>query len=212
MTLNAEHSTVVRLDRSSAPHIRSVLFHSYRDEPTYQYLLEAHRPGYNQRLRATLRELVRLHFERDEVVLGVTVGDPARLVGVIFLSDIELRQDISHRVMWHFKLILTAGLQAARNFTQYFNQVQAALPEAPHRMVSLVGVLPEFQKQGIGRKLMNAVHEICAQDSISEGVYLDTGNNAYLPFYEALGYQRYATVQLKSLAEVILFRPATVDG
>ncbi|MFY0663977.1 MAG: GNAT family N-acetyltransferase [Natronospirillum sp.] len=212
MTFTPDQASVVRLDESSAAQIRSVLFHSYRDEPTYQYLLEAHRPGYQQRLRATLRELVRLHFERNEVVLGITVGEPARLIGAVFLSDIELRQDLSNKTLWHLKLILTAGLQAARNFTQYFNRVQAALPEAPHRMVSLVGVLPEFQKQGFGRKLMDAVHEICAQDSISEGVYLDTGNNAYLPFYEGLGYQQFATVQLKSLAEVILFRPANTSS
>lgn len=204
-------TAVVRLDESSAAQIRSVLFHCYRQEPTYQHLLEAQRPGYEQRLRAVLRELVRLHFERQDTVLGVTIGEPARLVGVAFLSDIELRQDITSKTFWYFKLILSAGLHAARNFTQYFNRVQAALPEAPHRMVSLIGVLPEFQQQGHGRRLMHALHDICAHDSISEGVYLDTGNQAYLPFYEGMGYQRFATIELNALHEVILFRPSNVS-
>jgi len=62
---------LVRLDERNSRQARSLLYHSYRNEPTFRYLLNAERPGYRQRIRATIRELIFLHFERGETVFGV---------------------------------------------------------------------------------------------------------------------------------------------
>ena len=37
---------------------RSLLYQAYRHEPTFAYIFEAERAGYEQRVRATVRELV----------------------------------------------------------------------------------------------------------------------------------------------------------
>jgi hypothetical protein len=52
------------LDSGYSREARSLLYQAYRHEPTFGYLFEAERPGYEQRVRATVRELVKQHFSR----------------------------------------------------------------------------------------------------------------------------------------------------
>ena len=77
---------LVQLDERNARQARSLLYHSYRNEPTFRYLLGADKPGYRQRIRATIRELIYLHFERGETVLGVIDKASHRVLGVVFVQ------------------------------------------------------------------------------------------------------------------------------
>ena len=63
------------LDRGYSREARSLLYQAYRHEPTFGYLFEAERPGYEQRVRATVRELVKQHFLQDLPALGLLVND-----------------------------------------------------------------------------------------------------------------------------------------
>lgn len=206
-TIDFNDVDVIQLDERADRQARSLLYQSYRHEPTFQYLLDAHRPGYKQRIRATIRELIRLHFERGEVALGVVDRKERRILGVAFVSDVGLKMDISKQFRWRLKMTLTAGFEGTRRFIQYYNDVQNSLPPKNHRMVSLIGIHPEFQKQGLGRVLMEAVHEMTDHDQHSIGLFLDTGNNRYLEFYRSLGYQRFADIPVGELKEYVLFRP-----
>jgi len=199
--------TVVRLDERFNRQARSLLYHSYKDEPTFKYLLDAHRPGYKQRIRATIRELIRLHMDRGEFVFGVIHKAEDRLLGVAFFSDLQLKMDISKQLMWRLKMILTAGFAGTRRFVKYFNDVQESLPSKNHRMVSLIGIHPDFQKQGLGKLLLESIHAISDQDDNSIGLFLDTGNNRYLDFYRSLRYEVFTELPLGQLKEFVLFRP-----
>lgn len=206
-TIDLNDVEVMALNESCSRQARSLLYHSYKDEPTFKYLLDRRRPGYKQRIRATIRELIRLHFERGETVLGVVHKLDRRVLGVAFVSDVGLKMDISRQFLWRLKMTLTAGFEGTRRYIQYFNDVQRSLPNKAHRTVSLIGIHPEFQKQGLGRLLMEAVHQQVSDDAQSIGVFLDTGNNRYLNFYESLGYERFADIKMGAdLTEVVLFR------
>lgn len=198
---------VVRIDERYSRQARSLLYHSYRDEPTFKYLLDSHRPGYKQRIRATIRELIRLHFDRGEFVFGVMHKKEERLLGVAFFSDLELKMDISRQLLWRMKMVLTTGFEGTRRFVQYFNEVQESLPAKNHRMVSLIGIHPDFQKQGLGKRLLETIHELTDKDQNSIGLFLDTGNNRYLDFYQSLGYEVYTELPLGPIQEFVLFRP-----
>jgi GNAT superfamily N-acetyltransferase len=198
---------IVRIDDRFGRQARSLLFHSYKDEPTFKYLLDSHRPGYKQRIRATIRELIRLHMDRGEFVYGVMHKKQERLLGVAFFSDIELKKDISKQILWRLKMVLTAGFEGTRRFVQYFNEVQESLPAKNHRMVSLIGIHPDFQKQGLGKLLLESIHEMTDKDKNSIGLFLDTGNNRYLDFYKGLNYEVFTELPLGQLNEFVLFRP-----
>ncbi|NNG65401.1 GNAT family N-acetyltransferase, partial [Pseudomonas fragi] len=72
-------SQIQMLDSGYSREARSLLYQAYRHEPTFRYLFEAQRRGYEQRVRATVRELVKQHFLQDLPALGLLVND--RLVG-----------------------------------------------------------------------------------------------------------------------------------
>lgn len=58
--------------------------------------------------------------------------------------------------------------------------------------LSIIGVLPEFQGQGLGIKLINPILEKLDEQSVS--TYLETFSSANLSFYERLGYRIAATL------------------
>ena len=70
--------TVVRLDASARNEAISILVHAYRDEATFRYLFDHRKPGYQQRVRATVRELIDLYADdppRGEAALRKQLSD-----------------------------------------------------------------------------------------------------------------------------------------
>ena len=57
--------------------------------------------------------------------------------------------------------------------------------------LSIVGVLPDFQGQGLGQKLVENVLHKSDKNNIS--TYLETFNAKNIPFYERLGYKTVGT-------------------
>lgn len=80
-------------------------------------------------------------------------------------------------------------------------------PHAPNIYLGVIGVDPDKQGFGIGRALLESIHQISDDHPTSTGVYLDTGNPGNVSFYEHMGYR---IIQEESFADVVvwcLFRP-----
>ena len=103
---------VVRLDESARNEAQSILYHAYREDPTFQYLFDHRRPGYDQRVRATVRELVDLYFEHEQEAVGVMVDHT--LVAVAFVGEPELRLNLAQQLSWRIRMVLTAGFASTR--------------------------------------------------------------------------------------------------
>ena len=67
-------SQIQLLDSGYSREARSLLYQAYRHEPTFRFLFNAERSGYEQRVRATVRELVRQHFFQDLPALGLLMA------------------------------------------------------------------------------------------------------------------------------------------
>ncbi len=197
--------TIVRLDQSSVGEAKSLLYNAYRYEPTFQYLFDAGKPGYDQRVRATIREGVELHFSMGQEAIGLVHEDS--LVAVAFISRPDIRLNLVEQFSWRIRMMLTAGFSATNRFIEYHEGVMACLPKGVSHRLPLLGVHPKHQSKGFGRALMGAVERICREDPRSCGIGLDTGNSRYLKFYESLGYQKVGEVRLGKVVETVLFKP-----
>ncbi|MBZ2168170.1 MULTISPECIES: GNAT family N-acetyltransferase [Marinobacter] len=195
---------VVRLDVTASNEARSILFHAYRDEPTFQYLFNHRRPGYEQRVRATIRELIDLYFSLDQEAVGVMVDDV--LVAVAFIGDPELRMNLTDQLSWRIRMVLTAGFKATRRYLDYHEKIREMLPQPLAHQLPLMGVNPKYQNRGYGRLLLKAVEKLCAENPRGSGLVLDTGNSRYLPFYESEGFRSLGKIQLGSFEDHVLFR------
>lgn len=204
MATETANVSLVRLDRSALGEAKSILFHAYRQEPTFQYLFEMDRAGYDQRVRATLREGLELHFAQGQDAIGLV--DEDILVAVAFISSPVSRVALADQLNWRIKMMLTAGLSATRRYIDYHDQVQACLPHDLHHFLPFVAVHPKYQNKGYGRQLMDTIEGICRESPGTCGIGLDTGNSRYLDFYRKLGFETVGEVRLGHVVETVLFK------
>jgi ribosomal protein S18 acetylase RimI-like enzyme len=196
---------IVRLDVSSLKEAKSIIYQAYHYEPTFKYLFDAERPGYDQRIRATIRELMELHFQKGQDAIGVTLDD--QLVAVAFIGSPDVRLKLSDQLNWRLRMMLTAGLSSTRRYIDYHEQVASCLPSDQHHELPLWCVHPKYQNRGIGQLLLNAVEQVCAESARSAGIGLDTGNSRYLDFYHRMGYETVGEVKIGDVTEYVLFKP-----
>lgn len=201
---NKPEPVIVRLDYSAANEARSILYHAYREEPTFQYLFDHRRPGYDQRVRATIRELIDLYFELDQEAVGVMVNDT--LVAVAFIGDPELRMNLADQISWRIRMVLTTGFACTRRYLDYHEKIRNLLPQPLAHQLPLMGVNPQYQNRGYGRLLLKTVEKLCSENPRGSGLVLDTGNSPYLPFYESEGFRSLGRIQLGDFEDHVLFR------
>jgi GNAT superfamily N-acetyltransferase len=203
-------ATIVRLDTSARNEAISILVHAYRSEPTFQYLFNHRKPGYQQRVRATIRELVDLYFELDQDAIGILVDDA--LVAVAFIGEPELRLNLADQISWRIRMVLTAGFASTRRYIDYHERLNAMLPQPQAHQLPLMGVQPAYQNRGYGRQLLKSVETLCTENPRGRGLVLDTGNSRYLPFYESEGFRSIGTVRLGEFEDHILYREIRPTG
>lgn len=191
------------LDGNYSREVRSLLYHAYRHEPTFAYLFESDRAGFDQRVRATVRELVNQHFLEELPAIGLLLDD--RLVGVALVVPPQRRLDVTESWFWRMRMLLTTGLGCTRRYLDYHAAVIGCLPPGPYHILPLIGVHPEFQGKHLGEQLLDALHAWCAEEGSSQGLVLDTGNARYLEFYRRHGYEELGEVALGPIREHVLF-------
>jgi GNAT superfamily N-acetyltransferase len=194
------------LDSGYAREARSLLYHAYRHDPTFAYLFEAERPGFDQRVRATVRELVQRHFAEDLPAIGLLIDD--RLIGMALIAPPQRRMDITESWSWRMRMLLTTGFRCTKRYLEYHDAVLACLPPGPYHVLPLLGVHPEYRGQHLGEQLLEALHNWCAEDASSQGVVLDTGNAHYLNFYTRQGYEKVGEVAIGPIIEHVFFHPS----
>ncbi|OZB17881.1 MAG: GNAT family N-acetyltransferase [Marinobacter sp. 34-60-7] len=207
---NNKDAVVVRLDHTARNEARSILYHAYRDDPTFQYLFDHRKPGYDQRVRATIRELIDLYVEHEQDAVGVMMNDT--LVAVAFIGEPELRMNLADQFGWRLRMVLTAGFASTRRYLDYHKTIQALLPQPQAHQLPLMGVDPKHQHKGIGRILLQAVEKLCEENPRGSGLVLDTGNSRYLPFYESEGFRSLGKVRLGDFEDHVMFRKVVAQA
>lgn len=206
MPISVALNTEVRLlDSGYAREARSVLYHAYRHEPTFGYLLDSDQPGFDQRVRATVRELVNRHFQEDYPALGLMLDD--RLVGLALIAPPMGRLGITESWAWRLRMVLTTGFACTRRFLNYQQEILSCLPSEAFHLLPLIGVHPQFQGRQLGVQLLDALHRWCADDVHSKGVVVDTGNPRYVKFYERLGYEEIGQIALGPVLQRVFLHP-----
>lgn len=206
MTITTEETRarVVRLDAGAFSEAKSVLYRAYKNEPTFKYLFESERPGYEQRLRASIRELLNLHFSNQQDVIALALDN--HLIAVALLTDPSVRLDLIRQLNWRMRMMLTAGMDCTWRYINYHKQINKLFPKSPHHEIPLLGVDEQYRNMGYGRQLMTAIDQICREDMRSSGLGLNTSNRRYLDFCVRLGYSVIGQVKLGDVVESVLYR------
>lgn len=206
MTIITEETEarVVRLEAGALPEAKAILFRAYKHEPTFKYLFDSERRGYEQRVRATIRELINLHFSSQQDVIGLALD--SHLIAVALVGSPNVRLSLSSQLNWRMRMWLTAGFDCTSRYINYHKQIHDCLPSGQHHELPLMGVDSKYRNLGYGRQLMSAIERICKENPRSSGIALDTGNSRYLEFFKNLGYETVGNIQLGDVTESVLFK------
>ena len=206
MTIITEETEarVVRLEAGAFTEAKAILYRSYKHEPTFQYLFDAKRPGYDQRVRATIRELLDLHFSNHQDVIGLALD--SHLIAVALIGSPDMRLSVSSQFNWRMRMLLTAGFECTSRYIDYHKQIHQCLPSGLHHELPLLGVDSKYRNMGYGKQLLRAIEAICKENPRSVGIALDTGNSRYLSFFSEMGYETVGSVQLGDVTESVLFK------
>ena len=195
---------VVRLESGAFSEAKAILYRAYKNEPTFKYLFDYNRAGYDQRVRATIRELINLHFSTGQDVIGLALDN--HLIAVALVGSPGVRLNLTSQLNWRMRMMLTAGMDCTWRYIDYHKQIHKCLPTDLHHELPLIGVDSKYRNLGYGKQIMKAVERICSENPRSVGIGLDTGNSRYLKFYQHLGYEVVGEVTLGDVTESVLFK------
>lgn len=178
---------VQRLDPTAVPRVLDVLCESFRDYPVMRYVLGPASADYERRLRTLIHLFVMARVFRDEILMGVPAGR-VDLQGVALVSRPgglppppefhELRAEVWNEL----------GTDAEARYADFIAACAPFQVDTPHLHLNMIGVRRAAQGTGVGRDLLEAVHDLSARDPYAHGVSLTTENPRNVPLYRHFGY------------------------
>ena len=201
----ATPAEVRELDSGYSKETQALLFQAYRDDSAFAYLFNSRRAGFDQRVRATIKALVKQHFLQDLPAIGLFMDD--RLVAVALVAPPQRRLGITESWAWRLQMVLTAGFNCTRRYLEYHNAVMACLPTESVHVLPLMAVHKVFQSEALEEQLFAEIHAWCGQDAASHGVVLDTSSRRDPTFFERQGYQEIGEIDVGPVRERVFFYP-----
>jgi ribosomal protein S18 acetylase RimI-like enzyme len=181
-----------------------ILVNAFQKDPLYQHVLN--NPDQTD-IFATF--LFRKALDQKEILLGYE--DHGFLSGVASLS--KAGQPGLSFAMFRptflalcFQCFRRLPLSSFVFFLRFMQFTSKAKAKTPHYDLNWIAVAPTAQGSGVGRNLLQAIHQVVDLDQEVIGIVLDTENENNIAFYEKYGYRILATTSLAGLPIWVMFR------
>jgi ribosomal protein S18 acetylase RimI-like enzyme len=158
------------------------------------YFLEVANMPADQGLREVFELSCRYRLAMDWPLPGILAD--GQLVAVACVSGPESRPEPARFQDAETRLQARLGREAVQRMEAYGRLKERNCPAWPHFYITAVGVRPDQQGRGLGRRLIQHIHRLSIAHPASEGVALDTQSPRNVPLYERLGYRVTAEQQL----------------
>lgn len=186
----AESNLDIRATYLSAEELKfaaSLLFQAYHDDPVFLEIFQSNKEGYEQRLRASIREELIAFMQAKQPMVGLYLGES--MVGVACLNSPD--DSVTSERFWHWrlKMLLSAGYFSTKKMIEKEQKVMAAVPLDKFHMLSFIAIHPLHQHHGFGQHLMAAVNTVLEEHGDSEGVVVYATSGKFRRFFEEVNYQ-----------------------
>jgi len=177
----------VDLDDERASEVVDVLSEAFFDYPVMRFVIGPAAPDYPAALRRLVGLFVAARVLRQEPLLGIP--GPAGLEAAAIVSRPgrgsapEAFRALAEEV-WD-----ELGAAARARYDAFARACAPFQIDAPHLHLNMIGVRRSGQGSGLGRRLIDRVHEMSRSDEASVGVTLTTEDPANVPIYQHLGYE-----------------------
>ncbi len=211
VTASLSHDTVqaIYLQADDLNVAASILYKAYHNDALFEHIFQAHREGYENRLRQAIKQELQACWDTEQILLGLF--EASRLLAVACIT--KPRAGFAPGKMWHWrlKMMVTAGFVSTRQFIEKEEKIRSLIPAEAFHMISLIGVRPDYQHQGLGHILMGAIDTIVGEDNGSEGVGVFATVPAYRHFFEDGGYECVTPVHFDSVQGDVLYKKRVIS-
>ncbi len=196
-------SAVEHLPAERAEEAVAVLCDSFCDYPVFPYVIGETGDEYDKRLHTLIGFFVAARFYRDEPVLAVS--DAGRAVAVAILTP-PVRREAPAEFAEHRETVWEELGAAARGRYEALNESwqEFAIAE-PHYHLNMIGVSRSHIGRGLGRVLLDAVHEMSRRDPDSTGVSLTMEVESNVGLYLHFGYDLVCHVKAGDAVDTWVF-------
>jgi len=183
-----------------------VLCDAFADYPVMRFVIGPAGGAYARRLRAMVEFFTAVRFDTG-VVFGA-FPEPGQLAGVANVTLPAPRPmapptQALRETMWR-----ELGEEARARYDELGRAWRPLGVEEPNYHLNMIGVRRSVKGRGIGRRLLDAVHELSDSDPISCGTTLTTEDPANVPLYQHFGYRITGHARISASVETWgFFRP-----
>jgi GNAT superfamily N-acetyltransferase len=166
----------------------TVLCDAFRDYPVMRYVLGS-ADDYGRRLRMLIGFFVSARVFREEPVLGI--HDQDGTLAAVSLVTLPGERPVPQALSIRRESVWKELGPAERERYEAFGTACAQFGvESPHHHLNMIGVRRSHVGRGLGRKLLEVIHQMSDADDSSAGVSLSTESAHNLRLYEHFGYRQ----------------------
>ncbi len=180
---------MIQLDRSRFSEVVETLSAAFHDYPVMRYILSDAGEAYDAKLSLLVGYFTESRFARGYPVLGVESPGDGRLVAVANINPPRPVPAPAALEQCFEALKEELGGPAIARFQAFADAGTPLEPDVPHYYLGMLGVMPEEQERGHGRRILERLHGMSARDPHSTGVCLTTERIGNVELYEHFGYR-----------------------
>jgi ribosomal protein S18 acetylase RimI-like enzyme len=182
----------------------SLLYLAYYDDPLFVDIFNSEKEGYESRLRSAIREELNAFWLAKQPMIGLF--DDERLFAVACLVNPDAELGPNRFWHWRLRMLLTAGYFSTKQMVEKETRIRERVPAENFHMLSLIGVHPDHQHNGLGHMLMRAIEGIMLEDYDSQGVGMFVTLPKCLSFFENGHYNLVEELKVGRIKGQLMFR------
>ncbi|WP_438554102.1 GNAT family N-acetyltransferase [Chroococcidiopsis sp.] len=178
---------VTYLQHSQIESASEILAHAFANDPTFRYFTKAEEQARINAIKRFAKAMLRYNQPYNQIytttndLKGIAIWIPP---GKYPLNDLRLLSLGLYTLPFHIRLSKLAKLLSILfTFEKYHQQ---DLPQ-PHWYLSMLGVSPAYQRQGIGSLLLQPVLQQADKDRLP--CYLETSTEGGVRLYQRHGFE-----------------------
>jgi GNAT superfamily N-acetyltransferase len=204
-------ATVEVLGAADTADVVSVLCETFADAPVMRFVLDASDARFAARLEKLVTFFVMARLLRDELVLGIRSAEG--LDAAALLSYPGARQSPPELGDLREGLWGELGDQPRARYEAFGRAADPLTVSDPHIHLNMIGVRRTAQGAGLGRAVLQTVHEISSRDAAARGVSLVTSRESNVSLYRHFGYDLLGRADVGDTLTVWgFFRPTGAGG
>jgi GNAT superfamily N-acetyltransferase len=202
---------VTNLSNDDAGEIVAALSDAFYEYPVMRHVL-GRRERYDERLPRLVELFVSSRALRDEPMLGLR-DSRGHLVAAAVMTSRSAPEAPPRLLELRERIWSELGDDARTRYDGYLSAAAQFAVTTAHHHLNMIGVRRALHGRGLGRVLLEAVHDLASRDPQSSGVSLTTEWPANVTLYEHFGYRVQGHARVASDLETwTLFRPASITA